>query len=167
MNATESTPESTASDLSERTDHQLAEAGELDALLARAQTHGLWIQVLPSLWHNIARALRNFPGDTPDMVDWAFRKMLEFNLQFLVRCQLVIDDALRNRILSGADFEHELPADITTEWLPRLQRIEERIIRLSDAYGRVRRGLHAGRQIGRKPVLRVSSPEPDCEALHA
>jgi len=131
------------------------EAGDIDGLLDHIQHRGLWLEVFPGVWKNIRDALKNFTGTTEEMIDWTFRRVLEFDLQLLVRTHVVIDDELHGIGSRSPAFERDLPPDVAERWLPRLQRIEDRIVHLSTAYAKVKATLTRCREQAKSNSARI------------
>ena len=129
--------------LSARELDSLALSGEIDALLADAENRDLFLlQEHGDTFRRLAQALRSTKLSTPQFILWLLRRILIHDSQFLLRCQVYINSRL-NPYLSRYETppQEELPPDIANVWLPRLERIEDRLLRTALTYAKLNRQL--------------------------
>ena len=133
------------------------EAADIDTLLAEIERKGLWMQPTPGVYREIGKALQKFPGDTEALVEWLFARMLRFDAQFLLRAQLVVTDATTNYWVAGPHPDKDVHHDIKEVWLPRIARIEDRLLTIMNAYAKAKHvlAMAKGDHVNNGPDLTV------------
>jgi hypothetical protein len=139
-----------------------AEAGDLDTLFELlAQGRGLYKYRYPAY-------LRHAQGVVADrgsgvLLDTLLRRMVQYDAEFLLRAQFGITQSIRSM---DAQFglQGGLPQDVVEEGLPRLVRIEDRLLLLARTYATIKHLLNVAERPPRaKNVLPLESAqnEPD------